>query len=394
MAIVIEGLTLPDIPEGLLDDTFKYAAIVKKSSADSTLYSLSAIASPMVYIPLELSPFGVELLMFSDTSNLNVRIAQLTDSNGVWSDVYQEESIAAGVVGKDDGSTSTVVWANHDIKVGAPDDSGENVVATDEIYFAKNDTPAEPEEPVKPEPEYGKIKRQHMRDIGDAIRRKTGKTDKMPPEQMAEAIDGVSVEYPNAANAYLGYEGDTGEFPTGYMLAKQSTNTYRFKKWPETYSYQWAYWHTQGSTLNFYLVQSELPAWFQNRSNKYLYCDANCNYVVYKYDVTTETWNVYREGVAGSSSSLFALPSMYNWFWTNYDILCKNDSAYSQLMSSNPEIVPETTTENVEIANTYAANGVEMNSVVLSVKKITGNNSPMTFSQAVQLLEDYAASLE
>lgn len=200
MSIVIDGITLPEFPEGEMEfqfetittSDFPYRVMLGFGPVgEAYQFILVATKSPIIHIPEEL--IGIEAFMQMEAgyfiSQCVFRLDGAYNDGPIWYpyEAHSDEQFGAGV-----GTTissevfKTIFWSNYDIKTAiAVNEDTMEVTTGDEIYFANCETPAEPE------PEYGKIRRQYMRDIGDAIRRKTGKKDKIPTPLLASEIDSI-----------------------------------------------------------------------------------------------------------------------------------------------------------------------------------------------------------
>lgn len=186
MAIVIDGITLPPFPEGAVDETYKNYVIFKVSSNGelSGITVMSAIGEAAYVSPDLANLDGAALLVTNPHTQRESRLTIYNLADQKWSNSIDDETGFMGFIGNV-GSEYELVYANHDVKIVTEFDA-ENMEwwnVGDEIYFPNSEAPAEPE--------YGKIRRQHMRDIGDAIRRKTGKKDKIPTPQLASEIDSI-----------------------------------------------------------------------------------------------------------------------------------------------------------------------------------------------------------
>ena len=203
MSIVIDGITLPDFPSEVANYPYylvKEMGVYQDDGTKELFYSVLASQQPFEYGQYD---FGGPLLTFLTVrTNDAMGWATYLDSSN-WAVVTIDEfSIAAmffGVVINGETAQSylsvppemgmsqcdgRILLANHDITVAANfNDEATGWESTDEVYFFKNDTPAEPE--------YGKIKKQTLKGIANAIRRKTGKKDKIPTPQLASEIDSI-----------------------------------------------------------------------------------------------------------------------------------------------------------------------------------------------------------
>lgn len=203
MAIVIDGITLPEFPVEVANYPY---VVIRRCNDDTgnTLYLLNASTQPIEYgRSSEELETDCEIM---GSKTLDTVTYEYVD--GVW--VLQsvdELSFAYMFVGfmpiEDTGCSSgahgtwtqlldtpvnyEIKWANHNVTMMTNiNDEGTSWESTDEVYFARNDTPAEP-----PLEGYGKIKKQTLKGIANAIRRKTGMTAEMLPEQMEALIDGI-----------------------------------------------------------------------------------------------------------------------------------------------------------------------------------------------------------
>lgn len=177
MSLVIDGITLPEFPEGLFDDEYKYG-IIFISHIDET-YTFISMSSPVEFVHIP----GALIGMSGDyaTSMATMRGSEYLESSDSWTTISIGEMPTIPL-----GDGFSLGWSNHDIKtVIAINEDTFELTTGDEIYFPNSETPAEPE------PEYGKIRRAIIRDASNAVRRKTGRTDKFPPEQLEYEIDSI-----------------------------------------------------------------------------------------------------------------------------------------------------------------------------------------------------------
>ena len=95
----------------------------------------------------------------------------------------------------------TVVWSNHDITKGP-------ATATSEIYFYGSEPvdPNAPVEPEEPEEVYYTISGTRLTGIADQVRRISGVTDELTPEQMETNLTNLEIpeELPDAEEAAFG----------------------------------------------------------------------------------------------------------------------------------------------------------------------------------------------
>lgn len=202
MSINVNGVTLPDIP---VVEGYPYATVITVEESGETVKAVFlAAVSEILYIPPELN--GTEFGLITHMTPGDI-VYEWTPATNEWQLYAESTDVQQNYpCGNVDGTDYSITWANHNIAVvglgtdGAP-------YATDEIYFPSS---------VVAEPEYGKIRRQIVRGIADAIRRKTGGTDKIPPEQMESEIDSIVTAdgLPNAESFEFGAldEGDGVEY--------------------------------------------------------------------------------------------------------------------------------------------------------------------------------------
>ena len=184
MAIEIDGVVLPDFPTGLIDDTYKnYIIIAAWISGEFAAFMVYSSIGEAAYAKEE----GMDLGFFvtNPCTQKEAKCFAWRVADQSW---HEDTTDYGGYIGME-GEMGTyryeLIYANHDVKtVTYMNDAGDEWTVGDEIYFPNSETPSEPE--------YGKIKRQIMRDIANAIRGKTGKTDEIKPSQMAGEIDGIS----------------------------------------------------------------------------------------------------------------------------------------------------------------------------------------------------------
>lgn len=174
MAIEINGVVLPDLPADVLETHPYYVVLIN----DVVNIFAICFTSEAIWLPKTVTGATFNIMGCID----NTVPVELLLSGSSWG---KGENLQPGVP---IAETISAIWANHDIKiVTGMNDDGTPIF--DGIYFPNSETPSEPDVPE--EPEYGKIRRQHMRDIGDAIRRKTGKKDKIPTPLLASEIDSI-----------------------------------------------------------------------------------------------------------------------------------------------------------------------------------------------------------
>ena len=158
MSINVNGVTLPDIP---VVEGYPYAIIVVQDEGTQYEGYLLVCMS---------SPFKQTL----DGGAIHVKVDEGTGKGYIYSD--SEWMFYADMTATDADLTVSdsfsLKWSNHDILNA---DTGE-------IYFPSS---------VVAEPEYGKIRRAIIRGASNAVRRKTGRTDKFPPEQLEYEIDSI-----------------------------------------------------------------------------------------------------------------------------------------------------------------------------------------------------------
>lgn len=208
MAIVIDGITLPEFPEVFpevfseldrlgttIPADYPYRVVFGFAFQDGSngsnkigMFALVASMNPMFLLPAELTGAGNDMLgTFGNGYFITSCYFNLDATDGYWLPI---EGTTTGAFNSANPTTqdnmgsllSDISGSNYDIlKITSVNETTGDFET--EIYFPNSETPAEPE--------YGKIKRQHMRDIGDAIRRKTGKKDKIPTPQLASEIDSI-----------------------------------------------------------------------------------------------------------------------------------------------------------------------------------------------------------
>ena len=209
MAIEYNGIVFPDFPEGLFDDTYKYGMFFKNFVVNRHFYGVVTSPVEFAHLPAEMIDMPTDYVGTMTTC----RYSYYLEDSGAWDSITEDECLLPL------SEYLAILWSNHDIKtvIEINEDTFE-LITGDEVYFARNDTPAEPE------PEYGKIRRQHMRDIGDAIRRKTGKKDKIPTPQLAGEIDSIVTAdgMPVAEEAAFGTATSEKEYGYATWKAKRS----------------------------------------------------------------------------------------------------------------------------------------------------------------------------
>lgn len=243
MAIVIDGITLPALPE----TGFKYEAVVRLiiywGSTPTTQFIYLASNTEMIRIPSSL--IDEEGTMQEDLSMLSTSdfsgVSYMYVVEGETQDWAEHESNGfmqmLGTYELKDSSldmtqVSNLEWSNHDIKtVTAINPDTMEITVGNEIYWYAGYAADQHREP-----EYGKIRRAIIRGASNAVRRKTGRTDKFPPEQLEYEIDSIVTAdgIPNAGDsAYsFGAVKATNLFTTinqNYVESSNAMLGYEFK---------------------------------------------------------------------------------------------------------------------------------------------------------------------
>lgn len=237
------------------------------------------------------------------------------------------------------------------------------------------------------EPEYS-MPKDWYDDVAEETQRITNTPGLLTPDDILSKLKGVQAVYPDVTDAYLGYDGATGQIPTGFLKnpdTNQATGT--FQAYPNVYKYHYMY--AYNNELAVY--QFELPIkWTQNSvTGSHIMChDGDSRYVTYRC-YPPENWKKISEGISKANGSM-SFPTLSNWSWCNHNIYTTTGSIHK---AAGSPLIVETSEGAVEVMDTYTANGEDVNSIILTAQKITGATSPMTFKQAVWVLEDYAAGL-
>ena len=216
-SIVIDGVTLPEIPADALS-TYPYAVIVKCEGAESTTNFAGvlilaerefiyvddpAIASNIVedYSELVISPGAGRAYIcgyLGDEVSIGFDAWTLSTAN----DYEAGEPLFPVGVAESDGSTATLVYANHDIYHAEDYDRNAGTYTKGELYFASST--GEPDDggdsgdssdPTDPEEtsDYYLFERSTIEGLADEARRLGGVTGELTTARMKEIFAGVEV---------------------------------------------------------------------------------------------------------------------------------------------------------------------------------------------------------
>lgn len=267
---------------------------------------------------------------------------------------------------------SNLEWSNHDIKSATAinEDTMEITVGDEIFWYAgyasdQNKTPAEPE--------YGKIRRSLVRGITNAVRRKTGKTDKIPPEQLESEIDsivtadGMPVAEEHAFGALLTGKYIYGTYQKALTLIPNMGFPYMFLR------------QYNGTPLAYL---STVPFLYGSNAGT-LYAKEIGEYCYLVYDFNSDTWAV---GCETTTTSGMSMPN--DVLWTNHNI-CNSYSGNVVHAATTPVTAEESVFEYVEVENFYLIKGDTLNTLIAVIQQITGSLAS-TPSEAEAALKVYA----
>lgn len=141
MAMLINGTSLPDFPEGVFDEK-TYGCILHMLTTDGESYAIVAASAPAIAVPIEITGETDEML-------INMMPYMITWPNAVATTyMYQcgastdwemgEENVSEGLeipMISYLGMVYEIVWTNHTILIATEVDDAGNYVIGDEIYF-------------------------------------------------------------------------------------------------------------------------------------------------------------------------------------------------------------------------------------------------------------------
>lgn len=199
------GVLLPEIPSEILAKC-PYAWI--RLNSGKTYYDLIVGANP----------WWCNSSKMYTTNSYNERYqASVTDETWTFGSSYTDEG------GWDIGAE--LLWSSHDIPNGS--------ATASEIYFAGSypidENGNEVGKPEEPEPTYDEkytVKSEWLVSMADEVRRLTGSTDKLTPEQMETGLKGVSVGGGLAIASRA--TGVLVSIPKGYALSRLMADSITF----------------------------------------------------------------------------------------------------------------------------------------------------------------------
>lgn len=212
MAIVIDGVTLPDIPAGALDNN-PYAIIVKDKTTSIESYFLYCLSSPVMFIQAGTELIGTDydqLVGFGNGYTLRAYVV------GASTDWGSETISADGLALKCD--SYTILWSNHNIvsMVGINLETFEPVLG--DVYFEDNSYAYE---------EVYAVATYLIKAIANQARRLCSTSEKATIDRIASMLE--SVEAPTSANwignasyAMTVFNPDTGTYDAVYRLRSET----------------------------------------------------------------------------------------------------------------------------------------------------------------------------
>lgn len=212
MAIEVNGVSLPDIPEGALDNN-SYAIIVKDETASIESYLLYCLSSPVMFIQAGTELIGTDYDQLAGFGNGYTLRAYVVGASTDWG---SETTSADGLALKTD--THTILWSNHNIVylVGFNMETYEPVFG--DVYFEDNSYAYE---------EAYEVATSQIKAIATQARRLCSTSEKATIDRIVAMLEGVEV--PTTANwighasyAMTVFNPDTGSFDEAYRLRSET----------------------------------------------------------------------------------------------------------------------------------------------------------------------------
>lgn len=173
--MVCDDVLLPSIPSNIDRSLYPYAYVVKMQeieTAKDVNYLLIVADKPM-----QTNSDGTNVVV-AGTKGFNGSVSVYAENHCEW--ISEETEISSDMPLEQDGYTMTLIWSE---------------VAEEKLYSIKEST---------------------LKNIGNSIRGKTGKTELIPPEDMPSEIDGISS---GGAELNIHY-GDTEPSDTSMLWCK------------------------------------------------------------------------------------------------------------------------------------------------------------------------------
>lgn len=282
--MIINGVTLPDFPEGVFEKS-SYAIITRgyAPSISIDMYSIRVLPEPAIYFPPSMvDEYGIVTTMTPEYYTYNYTVGS---GNTEWTDAGAVSGSLDMQIGTVGVVESEVVWSNHDIYTVTAynSDTGEVTVGS-EIYFADSYRVS--------------IGRSLMDKIATEVNRLWGTTDQMNAEtmrdmlQMLEVAEGIrigDVALPPILEDVL------AQYPYVVIARKFENNLYRFMP--------------SASPFKFLLSGA-----YETLSD-----GTTTQRPIYDYDPSNKTW--VENGTGTGFALVFNGVETYELLWSNHDIV-------------------------------------------------------------------------
>lgn len=284
------------------------------------------------------------------------------------------------------GNTANVLWSNYDIPNGSADST--------DIYFYGSE-PVDPNAPEEPEVFY-KISGMRLTAIADQVRRISGVTDELTPEQMETNL--LNVEIPedllNAEEAAFGLS--TGDFETGIVALGSSyaatNNKWHTLGWKFTaaeaftivgfrqkhsneYSKKMTLWDSLGNSIKSITTADQATDWIE------YYFDSPVNVAIGE----TYTVSVYTANFSYS----YPTDTTFNGKLSDVQLVSVNNKdafptgSTSSLYNIDIIMAPV----QAELPESYEIQRSTMDDIAEEIQRITGATTKLNTTQIVDALE-------
>lgn len=422
--MIVNGVTLPDIPDKVLELS-QYYIIHRMYSDTSEIYSIRVLPNAAVYFPPGMiTEYGTLYSPEYYTFNLS------TDGNE-WIDAGSgvgELAISIGVV---DGVTDELLFSNHDIYEVTSVNAETGEFTTGEIYFPNSEAEEEPEE-TKP-PRYS-IATAILDAVARQIMRLTDSTKKVKPEEFEPKLEGINIQlqeltvtateevqtiYPD--RGYYGFSkiiveavedsGSGGGTPGGGDGSDGDTNVYpdaenttfgctyeevdvetgkviygNAQHAVPPYPPGYAYCVVTAQTQYYYAYMFNEPVYYDPNKNGLYSPSQNTGYKQTRINYTNSeaSWETLAAGILTSYFS-----NVGDILLSTFDLMNKDGSVrYYAASSPTPETTKETVMVPIEAEDTYTISGETLTSLNTAIQKLTGSEAT-TPSEMAEALETY-----
>lgn len=216
MAIEVNGVTLPDFPEGVFD-VYPHGTLVGVSVEGTSMFCILATTHPIAFVPLAIAQAGGADDATSDgIGAIGPGAAQYMYTVGESTDWVSIGESIDSVPKLPIGDGYEVVWANHDIYIATAYDAATNEITVGtEIYFADSTAPTYADE--------YRVKSSFLVAMAEQARRLTGKSGRMTTEQIQAGLESVTSGGSGENTGMLFECGASGTIPT-YQSSEANSN--------------------------------------------------------------------------------------------------------------------------------------------------------------------------